>query len=548
MSGALTADRIGQAAHHDPQLRTPERPRLRRGVAVDELDGQVAVTGIPKRQLFRGALATSLLPGLVPLLDGTRDHAALAADLGVDAETVFRVLSLLWASGVVEDAPPPGAPVPEVDDAFADFLSRMGDATGANATWEQAAGRWTSHRIRVVGSPVEARLLADELEDGADVSAGTGLDGPADLVVLVSTGADPDVTHPAVAAAWERGIPLVRLRLSAGRALVGPYVDPALTPCLVCLVAAETRDVEDPRPVPEADRDLAVALLAREVVAVVTRATPSPLPARWRDVDLDAVRGVELTGAPRAGCPACTAVAVDAAVVPQEATLPVRYEASVAMPPKQFADAKAHQMHYKPSNLQLQQRFRSWPGSPRVDLPAADLDRLATSHAPAARVTPADLALLLTTTAGIREVTRDQVLRWTAAGGNIGSVVAHVVVRDCGDLPPGVHAWLPDRGGLADLGVPASAVPGTAPVTLVLTGDYLKVAQKYGAFGLRIVMLDSGCAQATADRTARTLGLRAERRHTWDDAAVGAAVGADPDTEPVTAVIDLHPVDPEVLR
>jgi hypothetical protein len=536
VSGVLSADRIGTAAHHDPQLRTPARPRLRRGLVVEHLDGQAVVSGVPKRQRFQGRLATELLPRLWPLLDGTRDHEALAAEIEVAPETVFRVVSLLWASGIVEEAGPEERP--DVTDGVADYLSRLGDATGANAAWEEAAVRWLATPVEVFGDPECAAALVAQLADLGALPT-VGATGPAPgtrlAVVLDSPGA-PDPSG-VIAACWERGVPVVWCRVDAEHVQVGPYVHPALTPCLTCQVAVRADDAApagDPDP---AALELATSLLAREVAAVVTRATPSHLPSRWRLLRLDDLHAVEHVGATRPGCPACS-VAGGPAV---DAPLAVRYEASVAMPPKEFADTKAHQAHYQPTNLALQQRFRAWPGSPRTVLPDPDLARLATADAAPARtdLTAGDLVTLLTIAAGVQAVTPDRVLRWTAAGGNIGSVVAHVVVRDVPGVPPGVHAWLPEQGLLAHLHDDPGAVPGTAPATAVLVGDFVKVARKYGAFALRIVQLDSGCAQAALWRTGRALGVRVRRRSSWDDVAVGAAVGARAASEPVTAVIDL---------
>lgn len=107
----ITAEQIGQAARHDPQLRVPVRPRVRRGLVVTVGAGEVIVEGGPKRQLFRGRSATELLPRLLELSDGQRDHAALAAELGVPEEIVFKSLSLLWTCGVVEEGTPEGPPV-----------------------------------------------------------------------------------------------------------------------------------------------------------------------------------------------------------------------------------------------------------------------------------------------------------------------------------------------------------------------------------------------------------------------------------------------------
>jgi SagB-type dehydrogenase family enzyme len=260
-------------------------------------------------------------------------------------------------------------------------------------------------------------------------------------------------------------------------------------------------------------------------------------------VDLATLSGTEVSSATRAGCPTCSVADGPTEAVPSKAAM---FEAGVAVPPKAFLDLKAHQMHYKPSNLALQQRFKSWPVAPRVALPEPAYAQLA--HAPGTEqpppgrgspVTAQSLSLLLEMAAGVRGSDDDRVQRWTASGGNIGSVTAYVVVRDCPELRAGRYAYVAPDHDLAWLGGDLSGVPGSAPVTLVLTGDYAKVAQKYSAFALRIVLLDSGCAQATTRLVAEALGVRLSSCPRWDDEALSAALQIDPDVEPVTAVMEL---------
>lgn len=536
----ITAETIGTAARFDPQLRVPPRPRVRRGIVISREPGQVVVTGTPKKQLFRGRSATDLLPALLDLLDGSRTHARLAQELGRPEEVVFKALSLLWTCGVVEDGPPEQDPAREIDATLADYLSRVGSATEANARWEQAADRLSSAEVEIFGDPALAALVRDELTGSVPVAVGTG-DAPterATLVVWADTGraegtGGAAVSRDAVAEhCWEKGVPLVRLRVRGRRAALGPLVDPRTTPCLECLTVDDERD---DRTAGAGDHPLAAALFARDLFAALSRTTPSPLPMRWRLVDLETLGQKDTASATRPGCPRCS---VAQGPVAERAAMATRFEASVAMPPKEFADLKAHQMHYKPSNLALQRVSRTWPVAAAVELPPPAHDRL-NSRSPAAQPGPEALSLLLSVTAGIKDDAADKVSRWTASGGNIGSVTAYAVVRDVPGIEPGVYGYVTSEHRLARLSSRPEAIPGDRPVSLVLTGDFPKVARKYSAFALRIVLLDSGCAQATAREAADVLGVGFALRARWDDDAVAAALGINPDMEPVTAVIDL---------
>lgn len=533
----ITAETIGTAARFDPQLRVPRHPRLRRGLVVGYEPDQVAVLGTPKKQLFRGRSATDLLPALLERLDGTRNHDELARELGRPEEVVFKALSLLWTCGVVEEGPPDRPLAREVEDELADFLSRVGSATEANPAWEQAAARLQTTRVEVFGPATVSGLLRRELTGSVPAAVGDDClpSAGTTLAVLIETPDDhaPADRRQALAAhCWNKGVPLLRLRLSGRRAALGPFVDPRTTPCLDCLTVDDETDERTPL---DGDVELAVALFARDLFAAVSRTTPSPLPMRWRLVDLETLAHRDTSSATRPGCPRCSIAEGPTA---ERASLATRFEASVAMPPKEFADLKAHQMHYKPSNLALQRVSRTWPVAPAVELPPPSHERLSRQWPPS-EPTAGTLSLLLSVTAGIRADSAERVARWTASGGNIGSVTAYAVVRDVPGVEPGIYGYVATEHRLARLSSGIGTVPGDSPATVVLTGDFPKVAQKYSAFALRIVLLDSGCAQATAREAARTLGLGLALRPHWDDDGIAAGLGINPDVEPITAVIDL---------
>ncbi|MFD4532215.1 hypothetical protein ACFWNL_12855 [Kitasatospora sp. NPDC058397] len=544
MSGqsVITAETIGAAARFDPQLRVPQRPRLRRGLVVTCESEQVVVEGAPKKQLFRGRSAVDLLPALLELLDGNRTHTQLADALYRPEEVVFKALSLLWTCGVVEEGPPREPLAEAVDDRLADYLSRIGSATEANPAWEQAAARLRSARVEIFGDPALSELLLTELAGSVGAERGKGAN-PSEGTTL-AVWIDAPYAHGALyedgtglrrflaECCWDTGIPLLRLRVAGRRAALGPLADPRSTPCLDCLTAGED---SDERMVVDGDHALAVALFARDLFAAVSRTTPSPLPMRWRVVDLETLAQKDTSSATRPGCPRCS---VAEGPIAERASLATRFEASVAMPPKEFADLKAHQMHYKPSNLALQQVSRHWPVAPAVELPAPSHERLSRT-VESTKLDADALSLLLSVTAGIKGESEERVARWTASGGNIGSVTAYAVIRRVPGIEPGIYGYVLTEHRLARLSSRTDAVPGYQPATLVLTGDFPKVARKYSAFALRIVLLDSGCAQATAREVARTLGLDFALRPRWNDDGIAAALGINADVEPITAVIDL---------
>ncbi|MEV0393966.1 tpaE [Polymorphospora rubra] len=535
MSGVVTAGSVARAASNDRGFAVPVRPRTRRGVLTYPMGDGLVVDGVVRRRRLGGG-AVDLVTRLLPLMDGTRDHPALAAALGITPRALFQAVTLLWTCGVVEEAAPAGADVTAVPDHLADFLSRTGDATAANAAWEQAAARLAAAHVEVRGDGPLAAVLATELGAHIAVSRGAGPypAGGATLVVLATP--TPDDEAETVVDCWRSGIPVLWVSLRAGVAHLGPYVDPRLTPCLAC---ATGRPVGPPDPAGPPDSDdvaLTAALAANEIFGLVGRATRTALPMRWRSVDLTDLTQERHAATTRPGCPACSAAPGE----PREAPVAARYEAAVGPPPRDFLDAETHQTHHRPADRAPRRGARAWPLAPRTPLAVPTME-LPPDDRAAGGVDLAAVGVLLAVGAGWWDGTPDRVSWWTATGGDTGPVVAYVVARDVAGLPAGVYGYLPDGPALARLGDLADGVRGTAPASIVLTADLRRTTHDgYGGAGLRPALLDAGCAQAAIGAAAIPLGLTALPRSEWDDEGAAAVLGVDRTAEPVTALIDLR--------
>ena len=270
--------------------------------------------------------------------------------------------------------------------------------------------------------------------------------------------------------------------------------------------------------------------------------------------------------------------------VPVAPSAPVgaRYEQSVAIPPAAFVDSKGHQQHYKPSNLRLQREFRDWPVCPRTPLPPADLERLdqpwPVVHPLADNGSEHELVRKAAERFGAEIVTDGtnrgygeplgaeptgaepaeapqaplsaKLRRWTAAGGNIGSVTAYVIVpergQNDGELAPSAYVYIERDHALALIGpAPSASDTGTEPLPdgvgarIVLTGNVDKVARKYFSFALRIAVQDCGCSFEVIRLVADALGVPLRARARWDEQRIARALGTDPAREPACIVVDL---------
>jgi SagB-type dehydrogenase family enzyme len=534
----MKAEHIGRAARTDMQLTVPARPVLRRGVRLRRAGDSVVLDGADRSQAFSGAFAREGLLPLAEACNGTRDHAALARDLGLDEAAVYKCLALLWAAGAVEEAV--SGEEPRVAPELAVFLSRVGNSTAANPSWTDAADRLALHPVRIEGDSVLVAAAQQALHGVCQVvTAPDSASGSRrELTVFFETASSARLLTATEERCWQDMRPLLRVRADARTIVVGPYVDPAITPCLDC---GRHGEVELSGLPPEHLHDLVAGLAAHHVTALLGRATVTHLPIDSSVVDPATLTTTYRPAATRPGCPRCSYARGPAA---PQAPAGAIYEASVALPPRAFLNPKDHQAHYYTANLRLQSQFKSWTSRQHTPLPAPDLSALAEakrhnlSRGKVPLTLPA-LALVLKIAFGIKddETTAERVKRWSAASGNIGCTTAYVVLRDERLMPPGVYAYAEGSHTLA--AVSSTVPPGDSPCDIVVTGDLKKVMTKYGTFGFRLAFLDAGCNLASAREVARHLGLGFAPASDWDDDALAWILDISPTDEPVVAVAAL---------
>ena len=575
----MRAGDVGRAARRDLQFRIPRKPVVRLGLRARPDEGGWIVDGARKSQVLGGAFAREHMGPLLEACDGTRTLDEIGEATGIGPQAAFEAVSLLWTGGIVEEGdtePAPGEPAPEL----ARLLSRLGDSTGVNDSWQDAARRLAAARVAVVGDAELAGEMVAALEptlpdvrlDGAPRQGDT-------LIVLIETIDSADRSEEVARRCRQARIPLLRVRAEHEAVTIGPYVDESFSPCLACASADEPE--LGPRP-DAARRDIVIGLAARAVAALIARATVTHLPGDARRTDLATFTYSDRPVVSRPGCPVCSVAGQGETLVPVAPSAPVgaRYEQSVAIPPAAFVDSKGHQQHYKPSNLRLQREFRDWPVCPRTQLPPADLGRLdqpwpvvhpigGGGDADAAvRPTLGELATILALSVGVREPLGGsaepgaadaaqtplsaKLRRWTAAGGNIGSVTAYVLVPASGEagevggeqLTPGTYVYIERDHALALIGPAPSAsetdvVPDGVGARIVLTGNVDKVARKYFSFALRIAVQDCGCSFEVIRLVADALGVPLRARARWDEQRIARALGTDPAREPACIVVDL---------
>ncbi|HZO98276.1 MAG TPA: TOMM precursor leader peptide-binding protein [Gaiellaceae bacterium] len=226
--------------------------------------------------VLEGAAVRTLLPALLPLLDGTRDLDALAARLGQPARpAIAAALELLAGHGVVVEGPdaPPG---------------RRAAARAAAAAFglppAAAAARLAASAVGIVGAG-EARLEVARLLAAAGVGAVRRLGwrgrGGVDLAVVAPAPDELDRLPAWNRTALRRELRWLLLRPFDGRSCaVGPLAVPGQTCCYECLLLRRGASLG----YPDLLRELEAAPLAAPpdpAVAAFAAALAAHVAVRW---------------------------------------------------------------------------------------------------------------------------------------------------------------------------------------------------------------------------------------------------------------------------
>jgi bacteriocin biosynthesis cyclodehydratase domain-containing protein len=242
------------------------RPALKAGLLPVWRDRETVQIGIDPRR----AVALTGLGGaadVLRLLDGSRDREqvlAAARERGIPAPVTERILTLLAASGVLDDVPAAALrSLPqEQRRRLAAELAAGSLARGHSDAGATVLARRDAARVRILGQGRVAAAIADILVTSgvrqvivagppprgprrtrarrggpARDLRGRGRDAPLpDLAILVgfpAVAAGPGRDRPA--ALMRSGVPHLAVRAEEAIGVVGPLVRPGRTACLRCL-------------------------------------------------------------------------------------------------------------------------------------------------------------------------------------------------------------------------------------------------------------------------------------------------------------------------
>ncbi|APR78775.1 TOMM biosynthesis cyclodehydratase protein C [Minicystis rosea] len=239
-----------------------------------------------------GSDARRLMEKLLPLLDGSRDRAAILAALGGAPAAVAAFLDRLVARGAVEAVPeaPPSARArgqrlffrawsADADAATARLVAAHVVVAG-RSRWAQAAAReLAAAGVDAIEGPLALRDVAAALARRSEST-------------LVIAAVPPEDTERLARLTQAASVPSLWARRSGTVVAIGPLVIPGQTACRVCAmetsVSAALSEMNRERAVRggTASDGLLGHLVALEAIKVITRYAPTHLGGRTLIQDL----------------------------------------------------------------------------------------------------------------------------------------------------------------------------------------------------------------------------------------------------------------------
>jgi len=531
-------------------------PRLCRGLVIVPDGDAVLVDGGPRRRRLTGKGVSSLLPRVLPLLDGTREPRSIARTAGLDHAVVERMLTVLDESGLLEWPGPPAAAAPGTAGHVTAYFSRtIGAIAGPSCTEELTAALGNAAVLLVADDPVAAQVAVDLTETGvgevyvrnasrqacaADIER-IGR-SPRPFIAVLDDGSQN--LAGAVLLTRGSGIAVLRFAGDADITEIGPVFYDGWAPCVGCFRSGYA---DSGAGVSAAQRpsDLVAALVTAEILAALAQVTTPARPWRMRRTSSCTWRTEWFDMVPGTGCRACGHGAPPAHTS-AEGALALAYEWQHEIPPTALSVSALRTREQQRRIIALHHERDSFPPVPARDL--------AGGLAGSALL----LAGLLARTAGLRTppASGRPVDRWAPSGGNLGSVQLYVATeRDLFGLPGTLfryddlgHRILPvraDRIPLHTLLAGTGLSAGPFDVVLVFVASVRRIARKYDEFAARLSYLDAGCAALQLSVAATARGITASFAASWST-GVAELLELEPDDgEMVTAIAVLHGNWPE---
>ncbi len=566
-------------AQEDDSSGLPLRPRFLRELVVAKTEEGFLVDGASQLHVLWGESAKSILPSLIPLMDGTRTIMEIAGALPhLSAQQVREPLSSLSQWGLVEEGTENNAEIDQNPETLA-FLRRY--AVGCSGD-EAFAGLMTC----------EVVLLSSEQDREAlrylqSLLARTGLPNIKCLdwkslhsleygsttrvlpVALSLSGENHEELEKLDDLCFAADLPWLRIVVDQGKdfADIGPVFDRKQSPCYRCFTQTHSRPdcrvSKQPGKMGSDNAMFWICMAAAEIVYLLGRVTAPRLAGWFRRYSLGTWNSKILCFAEIPGCPSCRPIPrnpdgqvsvfsgqVDTAVIFEDyvANRSGPLVSSGTMEPDVHALLELTKQTKRLPNCQQQ----SLPVN-LLDLSLPVLDIPFDEAANCQTLGLSEIGYLLMMMAGVRKLRRNtgMLKRWAATAGNLGSVEVFLAVRRVNGLSPGYYFYQPQEHTLASfrrrsgsiavddfMGRVAACDSANLPDFMVLfTAAYHRVTSKYGPFAYRLINLDAGVAISQLRMVAASMNVSSRVANRWADDLIEDQLALDPMAEQSTALV-----------
>jgi SagB-type dehydrogenase family enzyme len=545
------------------------QPRLRRGLTVMTAGESILLDGGPSRQMFSGSAALSLLPRLLPALDGQRSRDQLCAELALSGAQLDSAIRLLDGSGLLEWALP-GNPSGFPADHVAEYISRTFTISETCRSADDLARALADSAALMVGPGYLVEPVAEDLsetgigmvkimtasEAACALPAMTGrcvaavFDDPADAAVLDLVAAE----------CRQHDVPVLRFYGAGDYAEVGPSFCGISAACIDCFRRSEAAAWGQDQPA----RDEHVAIRHRSAAltgvlsSLVTSAVLSILTSQPPAPPLKALMRTQVSGrdtesyevVPDLECVYCAGGTPPVDAVSRDLLLYEWRSGQVAPSLKQADDITPAR---RKRLIALARERAIFPTSPRHRLPDQFTVQETNRERGIRGIDESLLAGIFARVAGFRPTEAGHPdssdMRWAPSGGNLASVALYLVTdRDLFGLPGtifryddlehqviSVHA---DRVSVSQALAGTDLDTTSVDAAIILVGEAGRLSEKYSEFAWRLTHLDTGCAALQLHLVAEDYSLRTTFAATWPK-QVAELLDLDQCHEIITAIAAL---------
>ncbi|WUI00699.1 TOMM precursor leader peptide-binding protein [Spirillospora sp. NBC_00431] len=534
--------------------------RLSRGLGVVALEDRLIVAG-GRRRVFRGGDATDLLPRLLPLLDGTRSHDEIRAELGLSAARLTAVLDTLERDGLLDDAVP--APASLATAHVRTYLSRTAHVHGyggSRARLEELARA----AVHIVGDAAPAAGIGNDLRDCGvgRITIGSARASPMAvleeaerslIVVIDSVPARRALDDTFGLAGARRAVPVLRVAMHRGHVEIGPCFLDGYSACPECLRRGrrdaawdedEPLDAHEVEPVHGSVEALA-GLAASAAFAVLT-GSPTAWPSRTvTRIGLEERTSERHLVAPYPGCPCGARRERDTGdderdIGDEAAFLADTFEWSMARPAPPRLRTKGPTGGETRSWDALTTQRPELLAHPVLDLPEEAvpvLGALGDTGGPPGSADLRTLADVLRRTAGLRPGPTESVELYLCTAERVPGIPGTLFRYD--DIAHRLIAMARDPVPPAVLLAGTDLRPEETSAVLVFVAAHARLAEKHRDFAHRLAHLDAGCVAARLAAVASGHGLPVEFASRWDG-RIGETLDLAPEGQYVTAVAGMR--------